>query len=168
MSTKKKAAFLIVLIMLMITYVGWVFYMSEPTYVDGAQIYGREMPVAGETALYPLHTYDFIVIPKTGSYYSDAENPVMTGLVLQNDNKHALVKIIEGNSHHSEPYYDMILDKSHYRIIGRGTIYHKVNHYIGFNIMMITQMIIGVLIAVLVITTTRLLRSIFFDLGIEK
>src|SRR5258706_12829379 len=117
MNKGKKLAFLLTLLFSMVLYIGWVFYMSEPTYVDNAQVYGLEIPAAGENVIYPLHRYDFIVIPERAQYATDDRNDVDTGLVLQVDNKHALVKIVDGRW---DDYVDLILDKSNYRIVGNG------------------------------------------------
>jgi hypothetical protein len=165
MNKKKKLVFLLFLLGVMIYYVGWVFYISEPKYIDNAQTYGKEFPTAGEVGLYPLHTYDFVVVPTKGEFYTDDKNNVITGMVLQVDDKHAFVKRYAGG-YSWDDYFDLIIDKSHYRVIGKGTLYHKVNHYIGFNIMFITQMIIGVLIAVLIWTTSITFANVLKDNGL--
>lgn len=151
-NNRRKLRFLLCLLVTLIIYVGWVFYISEPTYIDNAQTYTNQLSDDGHK--YPLYKYDFVVIPEHGLYATEDKNSVMTGMVLQIDGKHALVKIFEGG-YSWEDYYDLILDKSHYRVIGSGTIYHKVNHYIGFNIMMISNAFIMILILIIGFTTIR-------------
>ena len=129
---------LIVLLLSMIFYVGWVFYISEPKYIDNRY----KIP----------ERYDYVSLSK----YSFGTNvEVENGIVLQVDSTTMLVKTPKyGGEFYSVPIYS-----NAYRIIGKGTIYHKVNDYVGFNIMLITQILIGILVAVLMITVTGLLKE---------
>lgn len=138
MTKKTKLITLIMLLLSMIFYVGWVFYISEPKYIDNCY----KTP----------ERYDYVSLPKY-SFGSGVE--VENGIVLQVDSTTMLVKTSRyGGEFHSVPIYS-----NAYRVIGRGTIYHKVNDYVGFNIMLITQIVIGILVAVLMVTVTGLLKE---------
>lgn len=145
--TKQKKQQLILfstLMVLMICYIGWVFYISEPQYIDNSNK--------------SLERYDYVSIPKyTFSWSSDQE--VKNGIVIQVDNTSALVKTRE----YRDEYYELDLKKSKYRIIGKGTIYHKVNHYVGFNIMIITQFLIMIVLSVIGFTVITTLFKLFQD-----
>ncbi len=141
MKNKKiKIVVFITLILSMAYYIGWVFYQSEPKYID---------------ACYKIpETYDYVSLPEY-KYSYQTSTEVTNGIVLQVDSSSALVKC-------SDEFYELDLRKSQYRIIGKGTIYHKVNSYIGFNIMLISQVFIGILIAILTYTLVSILRD-FLD-----
>ena len=137
---KIKIAVFITLICSMIYYIGWVFYMSEPKYIDGCY----KKP----------ERYDYVSIPEY-RYSYETKQEVINGIVLQVDSTTALVKCKKW----LDEFYELDLKKSDYRIIGKGTIYHKVNDYVGFNIMLITQIFIGILTAILIITVTSILQD---------
>lgn len=149
MTQKSKARLFFGLLILMITYVGFVFYVSEPTY---SNIKER-----------PVKTFDFVAIPDHLWHNIGDESAyvVETGIVLQTDGETALVcvksKYLGGND---DLYEIKLKDHGKYRIIGEGTFYHKVNHYVGFNLMIITQFIIGILLAILSITQVKLLSDL--------
>lgn len=126
-----KITVFITLISLMISYIGWVFYMSEPKYIDGCY----KTP----------ERYDYVSIPEY-KYSYETRQEVINGIVLQVDSTTALVKC---EKWHNE-FYELDLKKSYYRIIGKATIYHKINNCVGFNIMLITQIFIGILTAILI------------------
>jgi hypothetical protein len=122
----------------MIVYVGWVFYLSEPKYVDNCY----KVP----------QRYDYVSLPK----YSFRDRlEVENGIVLQVDSATILVKTHKW----SDKFHSIPIHSNSYRVIGKGTIYHKVNDYVGFNIMMITQFIIGILIAILIYFVTGLMKE---------
>lgn len=126
----------------MVTYVVWIFYMSEPKYINNA----NENKV---------QVYDYISVP--GGRYDDQ---VLNGIVLQMDTSRMLVKLPHRYSVFRSEYRELPIT-SGFRIVGKGTFYHKVNNYVGFNIMFITQAIIMILIIVLSNTTYKLLFDVF-------
>ena len=148
--TKKKVKLVvfITLLLSMIFYIGWVFYVSEPKYIDSCY----KIP----------ERYDYVSIPEykyryTYSWQTNTE--VINGIILQCDSTMALVKVKNGN----EEFYQLDLKKSDYRIIGKGTVYHKINDYVGFNIMMITQIFIMILAIVIGITVFSTLTDLLKD-----
>lgn len=66
-------------------------------------------------------------------------------VVLQLSDGKFFAKSIKGGIS-LDKYIDKSIKDKNYRVIGRATIYHKVNMYVGFNIMIITQFIVGVLL----------------------
>ena len=137
-----KVGIFILLVASMIFYIGWVFYVSEPDYIDN--ISNKE-----------ICKYDYVSI-KEYRYSFESKQEVITGIVLRSDNETALVKY---NGWRNE-FYELDLKKSDFRIIGKGTIYHKVNDYVGFNIMLISQVFIVVLCLIITFTLIDILRDI--------
>jgi len=137
---KKREIRLLLLIVAMISYILWVFYISEPVYINNLQ--NKKLEV-----------YDYVSISKYRNTYDQEE--MVNGIILQLDNETALLLV----KNYGDKYYQLNLKSHHYRIVGRGTIYHKVNQYVGFNIMLITQICIGILTAVLIITTVSTLKQ---------
>lgn len=135
-----KVAVFIMLTISMVYYIGWVFYMSEPKYIDNCNK--------------KLEKYDYVSIPKYK--YLSSNQEVINGFILQVDEKKALIKCKK----YSDEFYELDLKESEYRIIGKGTIYHKVNDYVGFNIMIITQLFIGILCAIIMIILITTLTEI--------
>lgn len=135
------------LILSMITYIGWVFYISEPEYIDNC--YKK------------VEKFDYISIPKFQYSWNEksGNTDVENGIVLQVDSTKAIVKVINWSTEYSE----IDLKQHNFRIIGKGTIYHKVNNYVGINIMLITQVLIGIISAILIITLMTILREILND-----
>lgn len=135
-----KVTVFIVLTISMVYYIGWVFYMSEPKYIDNCNK--------------KLEKYDYVSIPKYK--YISSNQEVINGFILQVDEKKALIKCKK----YRDEFYELDLKESVYRIIGKGTIYHKVNDYVGFNIMVITQLFIGILCAIIMIILITTLTEI--------
>jgi hypothetical protein len=81
---------------------------------------------------------------------------VINGIVLQVDSTTALIKVKKWR----EEFYQLDLKKSDYRIIGKGTIYHKINDYVGFNIMLITQIFITILSIIIGVTVFSTLKDL--------
>lgn len=135
---KRKKIILASLILMMMCYVGWIFYISEPTYIDNCNK--------------NIEKFDYVSITR-----NPYDNEVKTGLVLQVDRNYAIVKV---DKYGSSYYYEIAINSTDYRIIGTGTLYHKVNTYIGFNIMLITQICILVIMAILIITQASILRDL--------
>lgn len=135
-----KVTVFIVLTISMVYYIGWVFYMSEPKYIDNCNK--------------KLEKYDYVSIPKYK--YLSSNQEVINGFILQVDEKKALIKCKK----YRDEFYELDLKESEYRIIGKGTIYHKVNDYVGFNIMVITQLFIGILCAIIMIILITTLTEI--------
>lgn len=141
--TKKKVkiAVFISLLLSMIFYIGWVFYISDPKYIDSCY----KVP----------QKYDYVSIPEY-NFSWEINKEVLNGIVLQVDSTKALVKV----KRWSDEFYQLDLKESNYRIIGKGTIYHKINDYCGFNIMLITQIFISILAIVIGITVFSFLKKI--------
>jgi hypothetical protein len=134
--------------------------MSEPKYIDNAKT----------DAQYNIERYDVV------STQNEYEN-VRIGLVMQidsnfNNETRAIVKNFEyaystdkftiihlKNVPSSDSTKEMFT--TDYRIIGKGTFYHKVNSFIGFNIMMITTVIIMILAIVILVVLIGLIREFF-------
>ena len=149
MTQKTKARLFFGLLILMISYVGFIFYVSEPEYTNDIQ--NR-----------PLHQFDIVTVQDHlwGNLGDESNYEVNTGIVLQTDGKTALVKVSSRYLGGNDDLYDLTIKDGKYRIVGKGTFYHKVNFYVGFNIMIITQVIIGMLLAILGITQTKLLSDL--------
>lgn len=142
LSKRKKTKLLIstTLIAMMLGYIGYVFYLSEPNYIDNCRK--------------PIEKYDWVVIP--AAY----EGNVKAGVVLQRDDLTFILKIRD--TYHTE-LYAINIEKGNYKIIGEGTIYHKINDYVGMNIMVITQIMIGILCGVLMIFTAHSIVELLED-----
>lgn len=143
--TKNKIVLFTTLLVIMITYIGWVFYISEPKYIDNC--YKK------------VEKFDYVSIPK--SQYWDLKTgnvDVENGIVLQIDSTKAIVKLVRW----STEFIEMDLKQHNFRIIGKGTIYHKVNNYVGINVMSITQIFIGILSAILIIILVTILIDIIY------
>jgi hypothetical protein len=137
-----KLIIFIALSLSMIYYIGWVFYMSEPKYIDNCNK--------------KVEKYDYVSLPEH-KFSFETKQEVKNGIVLQVDSTKAIVKCTGYN----DKFYEIDLKESQYRIIGKGTIYHKVNNYVGFNIMLITQLLIGALCAIIIITLISTFKQIF-------
>ena len=152
---KTKIAIFAGLLLLMIAYIGWIFYMSEPHYIDNAKLNEQ----------YKIERYD--VVSTVNGY-----NQLSIGLIIQIDSvdakeTRATVKNFV-HSGYGDDYTNIHLKKNSdttfitdYRIIGKGTFYHKVNSWIGFNIMMITTIVIMIIAMVVLVTLIGLLRKFF-------
>jgi hypothetical protein len=148
MSQKTKARLFFVLLIMMIGYILWSFYISEPKYENGAN--SRK-----------IETYDWVSLPESKySWEDDSNRNVMNGLVLQVDETKALVKTEGRYSFSGDEMVEVDIKAHKYRIVGKGTIYHKVNNWVGFNIMIITQIFIGIVAGILMITQTKLLSDL--------
>ena len=142
---KTKIILFVSTILLIIGYLVWINYMSEPKYKNNPDRVDVEL-------------YDFVSIRP----YGDIENNLDLGLVIQIDtisfqNKYAVVKTIDGH------YKDIQIngETRQYKIIGTGTFYHKVNAFIGFNIFRITNILIIILGIILVVFLIMSITSFF-------
>lgn len=147
MSKKQSAFALLALMLSMLSFTIFVFYSSEPKFIDNISPNQK------------IEVYDYISLPDRlyENIGSESNQYVNNGLVLQTDGISALVKVEE--SYKSNMIQINVKDYQ-YRIVGKGTWYHKVNQYVGFNIMIITQFFIGFLLAIIGITQSRLLAEI--------
>ena len=146
--TKKKSAFaLLAFILSMLSFIIFIFYSSEPKFIDNISTNQK------------IEAFDYISLPDRlyVNIGSESNQYVNNGLVLQSDGINALVKVNEG---YRENMVQINLKDHQYRIVGKGTWYHKVNQYVGFNIMIITQVFIGFLLAIIGITQSKLLSEI--------
>lgn len=134
--TGRRILTLTILNVLMIGYVGFMFYESEPKYINNVY----RLP----------KIYDYVVVSGMG-YNKDA---TMEGLVVQTDSIGFVMRFRAGmmNRDFSSGLYPYSFSSPQYRIVGRGTFYHKVNAYVGFNIMFITTCIIIVFFLVVFYT----------------
>lgn len=165
MKNKKiKIAILITLLSSMIFFIGFIFYMSEPNYIDNV----------GSNRQYKIHKYDVVSTANN--------NSINIGVVIQIDSvsfkdTRATVKNFEyaySNDKYRIIHITPIATKDStkdcftidYSIIGHGTFYHKVNSFVGFNIMMITVFIIVILLIIiariLILTIDELMGWDFF------
>lgn len=144
MNKKVKAALFFTLLIPMISYIMWVFYVSEPKYVDNC--YKK------------VEAFDYLSLPPYDfeSDYNTANNTVENGLVLQIDSSKAIVKI----DNFTTTYKEVDLKKHKFRIIGKGTVYHKVNSYVGTNIMLISQVFIAIICAMICYSLVTLLKDL--------
>lgn len=149
MSKKQSAFALLALMLSMLSFIIFIFYSSEPKFIDN--ISPNQKIVAYDYISLPDHLYENIG--------SESNQYVNNGLVLQTDGISALVKVEE--SYKSNMIQINVKDYQ-YRIVGKGTWYHKVNQYVGFNIMIITQCFIGFLLAIVAITQSKLLAEILY------
>jgi hypothetical protein len=131
---------------LMLIYIGWTFYISEPKYIDGIE--NKKVEV-----------FDWVSIPDRLSSFSET-NDVKMGIVLQVGKEKALVKSKGRYTFSDDEMIDINLNSGQYRIVGRGTIYHKVNHYVGFNIVLISQYFIAVFLLIITFTQISLISKI--------
>ena len=140
----------------MLFYIGWIFYMSEPKYIDNAKTDKQNN----------IEKYDIVSTV-------DNSNNVSLGMVIQIDSNYknetrAIVKNFEYVYSNYKIQYIHLKEYSDstgggfvtdYRIIGKGTFYHKVNSFVGFNIMMITTFVIIILAIVILVTLIGLIRE---------
>lgn len=147
MTTKAKARFLLATIIAMVSYILWTFYISEPKYINN--INQKQ-----------LEAFDWISLPEKYSWEEGNNQSVVNGLVLQIDGQKALVKTEGRYSFSSDDMVEVDIKAHQYRIVGQGTIYHRVNQWVGFNMMLITQIFIGICVALLMITQTKALSDI--------
>jgi hypothetical protein len=113
-----------------ITYLAWTWYVSEPTYVSGK-------------SNTKIESYDWVSVPEYGivRFDSTQNQDVETGICLQSDGTTALIKLEPHFLGGSSDLTEVNIKSGQWRVIGKGTIYHKVNQYIGFNIFLISQIL---------------------------
>ncbi len=135
---KRRTKFLIMLVAAL-TYLAWTWYVSEPTYISGKS----------DRTIEP---YDWVSVPQYGISFSDStrNQDVETGIVLQTDGETALVKLEPRFLGGSSDLTEINLKQGNWRLIGTGTVYHKVNHYIGFNLFFISQLLTFALIGLFI------------------
>jgi hypothetical protein len=147
---KAAIALFSVLFLSLIGLVAWMFYMSEPTYIDHPKLPSE------------IAKYDIITMRPYGSMESD----LFIGMVIQVDttsftnNHYAVVKSTQWMKSYRDVKIDTITPN--YKIIGRGTFYHKANHFVGFNIMFITTLAIIIIAIVVLVFLVGMIDS-FFD-----
>lgn len=124
-------------------YVGWVFYISEPTYIDSCNK--------------AVEKFDLI----SANMYSYDDDAKALGLVLQKDSTRFIAKMMT-YLHSRDEFREFKIKNDNYRIIGSGTFYHKVNCYVGFNIMVVTQLFIIILLFILILTMGPLFKSLIY------
>ena len=128
--------------LLILTVIGYIWYLSEPKYDNNHQGI--------------IQTYDIITVPVYRfSYYDnpDKEVNVKTYMVLQKDSSTIFVKDLDG---YYTQYKVLNYTKYNIHIIGHGTIYHKVNQIIGLNIMLIAQVLLLLLLFVITLKYIQL------------
>lgn len=143
METKNKIIALVCVVLVMISYIGWSFYISEPKYENDCN---RNVGI-----------YDFITLNEY-SYSSGEIKNVDLCIVIQTSKDIILVKKM---NKYTDTYLELNKNKNNYRVVGKGTIYHKVNNYVGFNIMQLSQIFSVLLISILVIVIISLTKNLF-------
>jgi predicted RND superfamily exporter protein len=160
---KTKIGIFTGLLLLMVTYISWIFYMSEPKYIDNAKTNSQDN----------LQRYDIV------SSKNEYDNECL-GMIIQIDSNNyknetrAIVRNFE-TPYRSDNFKTITMKKifkdsviigftQDYRIIGKGTFYHKINHFIGFNIMMFTTILIIIIALIIAVSLFGLIRQILgFD-----
>jgi len=144
--SQKRAAVLCLFLAFELFLVIFMFYKSEPKYIDN---------IAKKTS---LERYDMVVMK---TYHYD-EGQIDKFLVLQVDTttNTAVAKEMDGFIGGSDRYYTLNLKTPNYRIVGQGTFYHKVNEYVGFNLMLITNVCLVILLVVLSVSTYNALARV--------
>lgn len=146
---KTKLAILSTILICLISYIAWIFYMSEPKYVDNPD----QQDYPNKYDIVSMITYN---------------NEVELAMVIQVDsnsfqNHYATVKSI---TNRWDKFYRIQTGTvtPQFHIVGRGTFYHKVNHFVGFNIMFITTICIMIIAAVIFTVCIGIVRDLLgFD-----
>lgn len=112
-------------ILISIIYIIISFYLSEPQYIDNVD--------------QKLDKYDYV------SIFEKYGDDVVNGMVMQVDDKYVLIKYTE---YGRDQFAQLNIKESTYRVVGKGTIYHKVNDHIGFNIILLTQFFVMILMVI--------------------
>lgn len=158
---KAKIAIFTTLLLGMLFYIGWIFYMSEPKYIDNAKE-GRQNEIEKYDVVSTQDGYGNTNLGIVIQIDSNYKNGTITKAIVRNfENVYHwdklttinLKKYVDSATH--EPGF-VQLD---YRIVGKGTFYHKVNSFVGFNIMLITTLVIAILAIVVLITLIGLIRE---------
>lgn len=146
---KKKITLFTLLLLSMITYIVFMFYMSEPKYINNPD----------KTAYYDIEKYDIVSVrPYQGIAYD-----LKIGMVIQVDttsfknSDYAVVKSMQWNNVYND--IKINTDTPGFKIIGKGTFYHKVNHFIGFNIVMITTAFVMIFCVIIFVVLIRLIHD---------
>jgi hypothetical protein len=117
----------------------------------------------------PKYKNDMYGYPKVNDYvsvyhklqYNDITENTFTGLVVQTDTSSFSMMFSSGfNDFRNSGIISFPYKGVPYKILGTGTFYHKVNLYVGFNIMMITIWINIVLAGVIFVMLSVLIRNI--------
>lgn len=140
----KRILTLTIVNLLLVGYVLFMFYKSQPEFINN--YYGR--PSAGDY----VNVYDS---QHDGSFYS--------GMVVQTDSSSFTLNVstsMADINHDSGIYSIPYKGFAAYKIIGKGTFYHRVNAYVGFNIMFITIVIIIILALVTLRAETLIVYQI--------
>lgn len=155
---KKKTIIFIALFLSISLYIAWIFYMSEPKYIDNINSERQAK----------IQKYDVV---STHNNLGDLD----IGMIIQIDTTDvkqtkAIVKNFE-NAYSNDNFTTIHLTSIpktdscqlgftiDYRVIGRGTFYHKVNHFIGFNIMMTTTALLVIIELIIAIVLIGILRE---------
>lgn len=148
---KIKIVVLVSLLFLMIGYIIFMCYESEPKYENN--IY--RVPQVG----------DYVDVFLAGGY--SADDNTYNGFVVRTDSNSFSVNFKTSFEDYRKSGIISFPKKfeplvGNYKILGRGTFYHKANLYVGFNIMMITIWINIVLAIVILITLGTIIRTLIY------
>ena len=125
-----------IMVLVAVSYLAWTWYISEPSYISG------------NSKTETLKPFDYVSVPEYGIRYDSTKNQdVENGIVLQTDGKKALVKLEPRFLGSSSDLTEIDIENGNWRRIGTGTVYHKVNQYIGFNLFLISQVLTMALLA---------------------
>jgi len=127
-------------VVFLVSTISTIWYLSEPKYIDYIQK--------------DVEKYDLVV--NNTRYITELS------IVLQVSKDKILIKDITG---WNDSYHYLDRNPKTFDIVGKGTIYHKVNFYVGFNLMFISQILLSILLAVVIIINSKLLYDF---LAIEK
>ena len=135
--------------------------MSEPKYINNAKT-ERQNEIEKYDVVSTNDTYGNTNLGMVIQIDTNFKNKTVTEAIVKNfDNAYHWDRI---TTIHLKKYVDSATNEPgfvqlDYRIVGKGTFYHKVNSFVGFNIMMITTFIIIILAIVILVTLICLVRE---------
>lgn len=134
---KQKTKFRL-MVLVAVSYLAWTWYISEPSYINS------------DSKRETLKPFDYVSVPKYGitNYDSIQNQDVENGIVLQTDGTRALVKLEPRFLGGGSDLTEINIKDGSWRRVGTGTIYHKVNQYIGFNLFLTSQVLTMALLAI--------------------
>jgi len=142
----RKAVVFSLLLALELCIVVFMFYSSEPKYIDNI------------STKKSIDRFDMVVVKE---YDWSNITEIETLIVLQVDTAShtAVAKRMDGFAH-SDRFYTLNLKTKNFRLVGQGTFYHKVNEYVGFNLMFITNVCLMIVLVALGVSTFNALSKI--------
>jgi hypothetical protein len=141
---KRKIIVLTIMNVIMMWFVIFMFKKSEPNYVNNS----NRRPMV----------WDYVIVTGLDTYGEAHAD----GVVVQTDSTSFVFRYQKGIKMDGPTggLWNIPYNAGNYKVIGTGTFYHKVNAYVGFNIMLITTLIIIVFFAVVFYTETSIIWSL--------